>query len=206
MQICEQKLDKYNIPKKYLKDKKFSYKLYLNLCNIAFWKYDTDSKDNSFIEYRLFGYNLTQMSKMFNISKDTIKNKINSPPYRNKIDIYETDENMELLSNYTYTRTKHLMFNSPKSNYTTISYVILNKLINLDEIDIRFYILLNSMKNKTIYNTTQEGILNYIGYNGKSSNNKTKLTNSVRKLVKLKLIECNVFYEDGLKRLTYKII
>ena len=78
--------------------------------------------------------------------------------------------------------------------------------MNLDEIDIRFYILLNSMKNKTIYNTTQEGILNYIGYNGKSSNNKTKLTNSVRKLVKLKLIECNVFYEDGLKRLTYKII
>lgn len=205
MQICEQKLDKHNIPKKYLDNKEFSYKLYLNLCNIAFWRYDKDDKDNNFIEYRLFGYNITQMATMFKMSKDTIRKKLKSLPYRDKFDTYETDEDNTLLPQYTYTRTKHLMFNSPRSNYTTISNNILDKLINLDEMSIRFYILLNGMKNKTIKNTNQEGILNYIGYNGKSNNNKNKLTKVVKNLSELKLITYDSYYEEGLKRLVYKI-
>ena len=205
MQICEQKLDKHNIPKKYLKDKKFSYKLYINLCDIAFWSYEEDNYNNKFIEYRLFNYNLTQMSKIFSISINTIKNKISKKPYRDKNNIYELDENMNLKKEYLYNRTKYLMFNSPKKEYTTINSKIIIKIKTLDEMTIRFYILLNSMKNKTIYNLSQKGILELIGYNGNSHNNRNKLTESVKTLEKLKLIKTESTYENSMKFLSYKI-
>lgn len=197
MQICEQKLDKYNIPKQYLIDKSFSYKLYLNLCNIAFWECNKDNQGVENIRYTLFNYKIRKMSKLFNISCNTIKYKISQIPFK-------IIENKNV---YGYNRNnKNLIFESPKENYTTIELVKILQLINLDEMDIRFYILLNSMESKVICNITQEGILNYIGYNGKSNNNKNKLTNSIRKLEKLKLIKTKYIYEDGLKRLTYNII
>lgn len=206
MQICEQKLDKYNIPKKYLTNKKFSYKLYLNLCSIAFWKYDENNEGNRFIEYRLFNYNLKQMSKLFHMSVNTIKNRISKKPYRDKFDIYETDEDNTLLSQYTYTRTKHLMFNSPIREYVVISLKELNSIKDLDEMSIRFYILLNGMGNKEIYNLNQKDILDKIGYSGNSTNNKKKLSKITKELEKLGLIKIDVSYNNSMKYLSYKII
>src|SRR5574344_458860 len=141
MNICENKLSVHNIPKKYLTSKTFSYKLYLNLCYISFWSYERDMSENTIVEYKLHGYSLKEINKITELSINTIKDRLSKLPYRDKFD-KEQLLNGELMDNFKFRRKKHLYFNSPKSNYTKISLEVLNKLILLEEFDIRLYVFI----------------------------------------------------------------
>ena len=203
MDICENKLSIHNIPKKYLTDKTFSYKLYLNLCYIAFWKYDLDTEDDKFIEYRLYGYNLKQLSDISKLNRDTIRTKIAKLPYRDKIDNTEITNDGDLIDNYKFTRTKHLMFNSPKTNYTKVELEVLSKLTTLEELTIRLYVLIQGYKYDEIYGASQKCILESLGYSSKSHNNFSKLTQSANKLKELELIDYVVLSDGSIKYIKY---
>lgn len=208
MNICENKLSTHNIPKKYLTNKKFSYKLYINLCYIAFWNYGMrdDEKESKFVEYKLYKYSLKDISQITGISINTIKDKFEKPPYRDKFKIEHLDSNGELKDNFKFRRQKHIMFNSPKSNYLKIKLETIGKLITLDEFDIRLYILVYGYIYNEIRGLTQEKILEMIGYSSKSHNNFSKLTQSTSKLKELKLLDYKV-ESDGIKKyiIYYKI-
>lgn len=198
MDICENKLSIHNIPKKYLTNKTFSYKLYLSLCYISFWEYDVDINGNKFIEYKLRQYNLSEISLMTGLSINTIKNRLSKLPYRDKLDS-EQLLNGELMDNFKFRRKKHLYFNSPRSNYIKIDLNTLSKLLELEEFDIRLYILIYGYMYDTIRGLTQNSILEMIGFSSKSHNNFTKLTNSTNKLKELGLLDFKV-ESDGIKK------
>ena len=198
MNVCENKLSVHNIPKKYLTSKTFSYKLYLNLCYISFWSYERDMSENIIVEYKLHGYSLKEINKITELSINTIKDRLSKLPYRDKLD-KEQLLNGELMDNFKFRRKKHLYFNSPKSNYTKISLEVLNKLISLDEFDIRLYVFIYGYMYDTIQGLTQKDILEMIGFSSKSHNNFTKLTNSTNKLKKIGLLDFKV-ESDGIKK------
>lgn len=205
MNICETKLDNYNIPKIYLVDKSFSYKLYVNLCYISFWKYISDNSENRLIEYILNYYNIDHISKLVGMSRNTIIKKLKMKPYRDKLDSFDVDEMGCLNQDSKYTRNKHLMFNSPKENYSKIKRKNLEKILELNELTIRLYIFLSGYKYKTVYGLTQKDILKEIGYNNKSNRNCSELKLSTKKLKELDLIDYTVDSDGSIKFITYKI-
>lgn len=208
MNICENKLSTHNIPKKYLINRKFSYKLYINLCYIAFWNYGIrdDGTENKFVEYKLHKYSLKDISCLTGLSVNTIKDRFKKLPYRDKFELEHLDNNGELMENFKFRRQKHIMFNSPKSNYLKINLDTIGKLITLDEFDIRLYILVYGYIYNEIRGLTQQTILEMIGYSSKSHNNFSKLTQSTSKLKELKLLDYKV-ESDGIKKyiIYYKI-
>lgn len=154
--------------------------------------------ENIIVEYKLHGYSLKEINKITELSINTIKDRLSKLPYRDKFD-KEQLLNGELMDNFKFRRKKHLYFNSPKSNYTKISLEVLNKLISLDEFDIRLYVFIYGYMYDTIQGLTQKDILEMIGFSSKSHNNFTKLTNSTNKLKKIGLLDFKV-ESDGIKK------
>lgn len=206
MNICNKKLDNYNIPKDYLADKSFSYKLYTNLCYISFWKHISDNNEKRLIEHILNYYNIEHISKLVGMSRNTIIKKLKMKPYRDKLDSCDIDEKGYLKRESKHTRNKHLMFNSPKENYSKIKRKNLEKILELNEITIRLYIFLSGYKYKTIYGLTQKDILREIGYNDKSNRNCSELKIATRKLKELGLIDYIIISDGSIKFIEYKII
>ena len=200
MNICENKLSTHNVPKKYLIDKKFSYKLYINLCYISFWSYDVRmDNEKKYVEYKLADYSLKEISYLSGLSVNTIKNRFDKLPYRSKLDNKQINSSGELEENFRFNRKKHLMFNSPKANYLKIGLETISKLTTLEEFDIRLYVLVYGYIYNEIRGLTQEMILEMIGYSNKSHNNFSKLTKSTNKLKELGLLDYKV-ESDGIKK------
>lgn len=200
MQICNNKLSEHNIPKDYLSNKNFSYKIYINLCYISFWSYFQDTIDSQKrIEYKLGHYNLTTLETLIGLSKNTIRNKLNNTPYRVKSDYFEVDSNGEVLKEYTNIRTKYLFFNSPTKNYLKLSLKEVEIIKSLSEIEIRLFIFIKSFSSDEIIGQTQKKILESIGYSSKSKSNEKLLRDATHKLKELGLIETKM-YSDGIKK------
>lgn len=200
MQICDNKLSAHNIPKDYLDKKNFSYKLYMNMCYISFWKYFKEVDDTQQrVEYNLKFYNITTISDLTTLSKNTVRNKLKQRPYRIKNNYYEIDKDGRLLEEYENTQTKFLYFNSPNSNYIKISLEELEIIKTLSEMEIRLFIFFKSFSSNEIIGQTQKKILEGIGYSSNSKSNEKTLRDSTNKLKELGLIETKLF-SDGIKK------
>ena len=200
LQICDNKLSTHNIPKSYLDKKNFSYKLYINMCHISFWKYFKEVDDTQQrVEYQLQFYNISKLEDLIGLSKSTIRNKFKQRPYRIRNNYYEIDKEGKLLEEYENTQTKFLYFNSPKSNYIKISLNELEVIKELSEMEIRLFIFLKSFSSNEIIGQTQKKILESIGYSPNSKSNEKILRDATNKLKELELIETKLF-SDGIKK------
>ena len=198
MEICKNKLEVYNIPKEYLMDKYFSYKLYLNLCNVSFWEYCINEKGEKYIKHNIKNYNISELSNIFGMSRGSLGIKLKQQPYNQEIIKYNL-ENMQLddeLYDMIYRQGTYLTFNAPTSNYVLVKNKDLEKLISLNEMEIRLYIFIYGNKHKSIDNLIQSKILKYIGYSNKSTVNRTRLAQSAHKLNDLKLIDYTIFHGE----------
>jgi hypothetical protein len=172
----DNKLSVTVVPKDNLKDKKFSYKLYLWLCYNSWWnKYMND--DMLRYEYILNYISINYIEEKCNISRKTISRILSGKPYRLK-----TDENFN----------KHLMFYTPKSNFIKLDLEMIKTLLELDEMSIRAYIYINSFSSNEVYGITNISILDNIGYSSKSKTNQSKLSNSLKLLVETSLIKRDI--------------
>lgn len=199
MEICRNKLETYNIPKEYLTDKSFSYKFYLNLCNISFWGYKINEKGEKYIQHKIKHLNITELSKMFKMNRATIIAKFKKEPYEqeiNKYDFSNVDINDDRFYEMACNQGRHLIFNAPTTNYILVSSKDLEKLIELNEMEIRLYIYIYGNKNKSLDNIVQTEILKRIGYSNKASTNRTRLAQSAHKLNDLKLIDYTIFHGE----------
>lgn len=178
--------DTHCIPKKYLKDKKFSYKLYVYLCSNIYWE-SLKENDISRDEYYLKYIEIGKLVLSSRVSNGYFSKQMKYAVYRMKI----TDDGF-----------KHLYFYSPTSNFTKITREDTLKLIGLDEIAIRAYIYLASFSSNTIYGQDYKKILESCGYSSNSNSTKDKLSNGIEKLVELNLISRKL-HSNGLK--TYYI-
>ena len=185
MEECKNKLDTFLIPKNYLttKPSQFSYKLYINLCHYGFWNYFIDGKQNNRVEHYILDFGYNTLSKYFKtigwkISRQKIQKEIeNNSVYR----IKDHEEFNEVLG-------KNLSWNSPVDNYSIFKLEPLSILRTEEEMNIRFYTLLQGWKYDTMVGVSQDEILKMIGYST-GVNNYTKLTKCVRRLKELKLID-----------------
>ena len=185
MEECKNKLDTFLIPKKYLttKPSQFSYKLYINLCHYGFWNYFVDGRQNNRVEHYILDFGYKTLSNYFNtigwkISRQKIQKEIeNNSVYR----IKDHEEFEEVLG-------KNLSWNSPVDNYSIFKLEPLSILRTEEEMNIRFYTLLQGWKYDTMVGVTQDEILKMIGYST-GGNNYTKLTKCIRRLKELKLID-----------------
>lgn len=173
----------YSVPK-YFEDKKFSYKLFLNFlltCN-----YSVDSG-----EWFLYGFCVSKLSRKFGISRKTITDKLEHKVYNIKEDEFGQ---------------KHLYISTSKNNFLTVKRENLKKVIELDEMTIRLYLLILSWKYNKISYVSQEKILDLIGYSGKSAANRHKLTKARRLLEELGLIKVEETSDGIHKYIIYKKI
>lgn len=185
MEECKNKLDTFLIPKKYLttKPSQFSYKLYINLCHYGFWNYFVDGRQNNRVEHYILDFGYKTLSDYFNtigwkISRQKIQKEIeNNSVYR----IKDHEEFNEILG-------KNLSWNSPVDNYSIFKLEPLSILRTEEEMNIRFYTLLQGWKYDAMVGVTQDEILKMIGYSA-GGNNHTKLTKCIRRLKELKLID-----------------
>ena len=185
MEECKNKLDTFLIPKKYLttKPSQFSYKLYINLCHYGFWNYFVDGRQNNRVEHYILDFGYNTLSKYFNtigwkISRQKIQKEIeNNSVYR----IKDHEEFNEVLG-------KNLSWNSPVDNYSIFKLEPLSILRTEEEMNIRFYTLLQGWKYDAMVGVSQDEILKMIGYSS-GGNNYTKLTKCDRRLKELKLID-----------------
>ena len=178
MEECKNKLDTFLIPKKYLttKPSQFSYKLYINLCHYGFWNYFVDGRQNNRVEHYILDFGYKTLSDYFNtigwkISRQKIQKEIeNNSVYR----IKDHEEFEEVLG-------KNLSWNSPVDNYSIFKLEPLSILRTEEEMNIRFYTLLQGWKYDTMVGVSQDEILKMIGYST-GGNNHTKLTKCARRL------------------------
>ena len=185
MEECKNKLDTFLIPKKYLttKPSQFSYKLYINLCHYGFWNYFVDGRQNNRVEHYILDFGYKTLSNYFNtigwkISRQKIQKEIeNNSVYR----IKDHEEFDEVLG-------KNLSWNSPVDNYSIFKLEPLSILRTEEEMNIRFYTLLQGWKYDAMVGVTQDEILKMIGYST-GGNNYTKVAKCVRGLKELKLID-----------------
>lgn len=162
----------HKISKDFLLDKNFSYKLHLGIFLHGGYK------DNDCYIIK----NLTKLNNVLKISKNTIRDKINS--YYN---IHLLNSDIEYIKNIS------------SSNFVEINNNTLLKLCNLGEIEIRLYIFLKSFSSNEIIGQTQKKILESIGYSSNSKSNEKTLRDSTNKLKELGLIETKLF-SDGIKK------
>jgi hypothetical protein len=174
-------IDEYNVPKDYIKNKDFSYKLYLMMFNNPKLKMN---KENNVIHYEIYYINIKELIEISKISRQKILKQLNNEPY-----IIKTDD----FSN------RHLLMDINYKNSMILHSDIINMLILEEEMTIKTFIYLYSQTNDTIYGVTNEILLNAIGYSGSSSNNKSKLTKGINRLIKLGFIKRDI-ESNGLKK------
>lgn len=185
--IIKQPLKIHSVPKEFLKDKKFSYKLYLFLVTRSWYRGFNDTKGNKEIEryeYKLQHIIISKLLEDIDISKSTYDRQMKNKLYRVKID--------EL-------NNRHLYINSPKGNYINIPNELCMKIIHMDEMGIRVFIYLYNYNSKDIFGQTNDLILESIGYSANSNNNKNKLSDNMKKLIDLGLISREM-QSNGLKK------
>lgn len=171
------KLKEYCVPKGYLSDKGFSYKLYLTLISNMLL-------ENESLKYVLRYISIKDIIEVGKMSRAKILKQINNKPYILNIDGF---------------KDIHLAINFPTNNFIKIPLEILIQLINEEEITIRTYIYLQTFSCDTIYGVTNEKLLDSIGYNSNSSNNKSKLTKGINRLIDLRFIKRDI-ESNGLKK------
>lgn len=179
----ENKLKEYYIPKEYLNNNKFSYKLYLIMCSNMYWNIYSENEITRY-EYILNYISIKDIVNISNISRQKILKQFEGNPYRLKID---------------ESKNRHLMINSPIKNYIKMSLETLTQLINEEEMAIRTYIYLQGFSYDIIYGVTNEKVLENISYSSTSSNNKSKLTKCINRLIKLGFIRRDI-ESNGLKK------
>ena len=142
-----------------------------------------DGRQNNRVEHYILDFGYKTLSNYFNtigwkISRQKIQKEIeNNSVYR----IKDHEEFNEVLG-------KNLSWNSPVDNYSIFKLEPLSILRTEEEMNIRFYTLLQGWKYDTMVGVSQDEILKMIGYST-GGNNYTKLTKCVRRLKELKLID-----------------
>lgn len=146
-------IEEFLISTKYLKDKNFSYSLYIRLLLQA-----CDEGEY----YCIRGTNMTKLVNTTNISRNTIIDKINR---------YNEFEKIPCKFR------PGVKIKKSTSNIVKIDCKDIKKIAYLDEMVIRHYILFKILGDK-ISEYTQRDILYNIGYNSKSNRNCAKLKES----------------------------
>lgn len=182
-------IDEYIVPKYYIKNKDFSYRLYLMLFNNPKLKM---SKGNNITHYEVNYINLKELIVISEISRQKILKQFNNTPYTIKTDDFSN---------------RHLSIDINSENSMILHSKIINKLICEEEMTIRAFVYLYSQPNDTIYGVTNEILLNAIGYSATSSNNKSKLAKGINKLTELGFIKRDIG-SNGLKKYSiyYKLL
>src|SRR5574344_379877 len=162
----------HKISTDFLSDKDFSYKIHLGIFLHGGYK-----DDKCYIIK-----NITKLSHIFKISKNTIREKIN-----NYYNIYSLNSDADYIENIS------------SNNFVEINNNTLSKLCNLEEIEIRLFIFIKSFSSDEIIGQTQKKILESIGYSSKSKSNEKLLRDATHKLKELGLIETKM-YSDGIKK------
>lgn len=175
------KIRNFNIPNKFLKDKKFSYKLFMNIiynCNYSIERG----------EWFYYGVSLSKVKKWSGLDTRTIKNKLKNKTYKIKKDEFGNE---------------HLYIDRPINNFIIVDRERIEKLMNLDEMTIRVYLLIYNWKYEKIDCLSQANILEMIGYSKNSTPNKQKLTNSRRSLEYLKFIKSQIIRTENQENIIY---
>lgn len=179
----ENKLKEYYIPKEYLSTNKFSYKLYMTLCSNMFWNTYSDNEITRY-EYILNYINIKDIVLVTGMCRQNLLKQLDKLPYRLKLDEF---------------KDRHLMINSPAKNYIKVPLDRLSILIKEEEMTMRTYIYLYGFSYDIIYGVTNEKILENIGYGVTSSNNKSKLTKSINRLIELGIVKRDI-ESNGFKK------
>lgn len=178
-------LEEFCISNEMLKNKSFSYKLLLSVI----YNCDYSTEKNQWFNYRV---SLAKIKRWSGFSVGTIKDKLNYNVY-----IFEKDNS----------DNQNLYINKPINNCIIINRESIEKLMKLDEMTIRLYLLIYGWKYNKIDCLSQSAILDMIGYSSKSTPNKQKLTLARRKLEELNLIKSEIIRNENQDNIIYyKII
>lgn len=177
-------IKEFNISNKMLKEKAFSYKILINLlylCNYSV-------RDG---EWFLYDIRPDQLKKQIKVDSRTIKSKLNHKIYKIKEDEFGIN---------------HLYIKKPTKNFIVVKRENVEKILCLDEMTIRLYLLVVGWKYEKINCLTQELVLDLIGYSSKSTVNKQKITNCRRILCEMGLIKADLIKRDGRDYIVYRKI
>ena len=178
-------IKQFDVSNKMLKDKSFSYKLFLNLiynCNYSIERN----------EWYYYGISLARIKRWSGLSTITIKDKLKHKTYK----IKESDDGDQCL-----------YINKPINNFIIVNRIHIENLMTLDEMSIRLYLLIYWWKYNKIDCLSQSTILDKIGYSNKSKGNKQKLTLARRRLEELNLIKSEIIRNENQDNIIYfKII
>lgn len=174
-------INEFDVSNKMLKDKYFSYKLFLNViynCN-----YSMEQG-----EWFYYGISLARIKRWSGLSTKTIKEKLNHKIYKIKED--------EL-------GDQHLYISKPIDNFIIVNRPHIESLLKLDEMSIRLYLLIYGWKYNKVDCLSQSMILEMIGYSSKSKVNKQKLTTARRTLEGMNFIKSKVIRNEDKENIIY---
>jgi T5orf172 domain len=175
------KIKEFNITNKMLRDKQFSYKLFINIiynCNYSIERG----------EWFYYGISFAKIKRWSGLDVRTIKDKLKNKLYRIKEDEFGDE---------------HLYISKPINNFIIVNRNRMEMLLSLDEMSIRLYLLIYGWKYNKVDCLSQSMILDMIGYSSKSTPNKQKLTLVRRKLENMNLIKSEVIRNENQENIIY---